>query len=111
MGHFGVLDLRLHRPIRRYYLSALSVKMVVRAMIPAGRREEVLAMEVVELTGTVNGQNQIQFDEPLPFEESTRVRVSVVVLNESDDAELERQMSVARRVMAEDKGLLQRLAE
>ena len=66
-------------------------------------------METIELTGTVNDHNQIQVDQELSIKAQTRVLLTVRY--ETNDAEVEEQMQVARRVMSEDKGLLRRLAE
>jgi hypothetical protein len=66
-------------------------------------------MKTIESIGTIDNQHQIQLDEPLPIEEATRVRV--VVHYELMPAEVEEQLKIARKVMAEEHNLLRRLAE
>ena len=66
-------------------------------------------MKTIELAGTVDNEHQIHTDDPLPFDVATRVWVTVRCADEG--TELEKQMEIAKRVMAEDRGLLERLAE
>lgn len=66
-------------------------------------------MKTVEVAGTVDNEHQIHTDDPLPFDAATRVWVTIRYAEEG--MEFAKQMEIAKRVMAEDRGLLERLAE
>jgi len=55
----------------------------------------MLTRKTVEATGTINHQNQIILDEPLPFAGSTRVRIIIFMPEDTDTDEIDWLRSVA----------------